>query len=411
MACFLKNIGLLRVSGRYARLITINNRSLSSCIDPSTGLTDEQKHIQKVADDFARNEMAPHMAKWDQEEIFPKDLFKKCGALGFGAIYCKEDHGGTGLSRFDATVIFEAMSRGCVSTTAYVSIHNMCAWMIDKFGSDEHRNRWIPKMNAMELLGSYCLTEPDSGSDAASLQTTAVKDGDHYILNGTKAFISGGGATDVYLVMCRTSGKGPKGISCILVEKDTPGLQFGKKEKKIGWNSHPTRQVILEDCKVPVSNILGEEGGGFNIAMHGINGGRINVAACSLGAAQAAIEAAGDHLKVRKQFGKPLKDFQYLQFKLADMATKVVTSRLMVRNAAEALQNGSPNTVSLCSMTKLYVTDACFEVCNDALQMFGGYGFLKDYPVQQYVRDIRAHQIIEGSNEIMRMLIARDVLK
>ncbi|KAL3057511.1 hypothetical protein OYC64_007889 [Pagothenia borchgrevinki] len=385
-------------------------RGIASCVDPSHGLTDEQKEFQKMAFDFAANEMAPHMSEWDQKEIFPVETMRKAAQLGFGGIYVQPEVGGSGLSRLDTSIIFEALSTGCVSTTAYISIHNMCAWMIDTFGNNEQRERFCPDLCLMDKFASYCLTEPGSGSDAASLLTTAQLKGDHYIVNGSKAFISGGGDTDVYIVMCRTGGKGPKGISCLVVEKGTPGLSFGKKEKKVGWNSQPTRAVIFEDCAVPVINRLGEEGQGFNMAMRGLNGGRINIASCSLGAAHASVQLARDHLLVRKQFGETLSNSQYLQFKLAEMATKLVASRLMVREAATALQENRSDAVSLCSMAKLFATDECFNICNDALQMHGGYGYLKDYAVQQFVRDIRVHQILEGTNEVMRMIISRNLL-
>ncbi|XP_042342641.1 isobutyryl-CoA dehydrogenase, mitochondrial [Plectropomus leopardus] len=385
-------------------------RGIASCVDPAHGLTDEQKEFQKVAFDFAANEMTPHMAEWDQKEIFPVETMRKAAQLGFGGIYVQPDVGGSGLSRLDTSVIFEALSTGCVSTTAYISIHNMCAWMIDTFGNSEQRERFCPDLCSMEKFASYCLTEPGSGSDAASLLTTAKLQGDHYILNGSKAFISGGGDTDVYVVMCRTGGKGAKGISCLVVEKGTPGLGFGKKEQKVGWNSQPTRAVIFEDCAVPVTNRLGDEGQGFNIAMKGLNGGRINIASCSLGAAHACVQLARDHLLVRKQFGETLSNNQFLQFKLAEMATKLVASRLLVREAATALQENRSDAVSLCSMAKLFATDECFNICNQALQMHGGYGYLKDYAVQQFVRDIRVHQILEGTNEVMRMIISRNLL-
>ncbi|CAL1615296.1 unnamed protein product [Knipowitschia caucasica] len=397
-------------SQRFILNRTGANRGIASSIDPSHGLSDEQKEFQKVAFDFAANEMAPQMAEWDQKEIFPVETMRKAAQLGFGGIYVQPDVGGSGLSRLDTSVIFEALSTGCVSTTAYISIHNMCAWMIDTFGNTEQREKFCPDLCAMDKFASYCLTEPGSGSDAASLLTTARNNGDHYIMNGSKAFISGGGDTDVYVVMCRTGGKGPKGISCLVVEKGTPGLSFGKKERKVGWNSQPTRAVIFEDCAVPVSNLLGEEGQGFNIAMKGLNGGRINIASCSLGAAHASLLLAREHLSVRKQFGETLSNNQYLQFQLAEMATKLIASRLMVREAAKALQEGRSDAVSLCSMAKLFATDECFSICNQALQMYGGYGYLKDYPVQQFVRDIRVHQILEGTNEVMRMIISRNLL-
>lgn len=335
---------------------------------------------------------------------------RKAASLGLGGIYVREDVGGSGLSRLDTSIIFEALATGCVSTTAYISIHNMCAWMVDEFGMEQQRKEWVPQLCSMEKFASYCLTEPGAGSDAVALETTAKRDGEYYIVNGTKAFISGGGESDVYLIMCRTGGVGAKGITCLLVEKGSEGLFFGGKEKKIGWNSQPTRQVILEDCRVPVTNRIGGEGQGFTIAMRGLNGGRINIASCSLGAAQSSVDQVRDYLPVRKAFGKSLSDFQYLQFKLADMATDLVASRLMVRQAASALDQLSPNHVTLCAMAKLFATDKCFDICNQALQMHGGYGYLKDYPVQQYMRDCRVHQILEGTNEVMRLLVSRELL-
>ncbi|XP_053547487.1 isobutyryl-CoA dehydrogenase, mitochondrial [Bombina bombina] len=409
--CRLGAVFSQRFRGSFCRGFLVPSRRFVSCIDPSIGLSDEQKEFQKVAFDFAAREMAPHMALWDEKEIFPVDTMRKAAQLGFGGIYTQPDVGGSGLSRLDTSVIFEALSTGCVSTTAYMSIHNMCVWMIDKFGNEELRHRLCPSLCTMDTFASYCLTEPGSGSDAASLLTSAKKDGDHYILNGTKAFISGGGDTDVYVVMCRTGGSGPRGISCVLVEKGTPGLSFGKKEKKVGWNSQPTRAVIFEDCAVPVSNRLGDEGQGFSIAMQGLNGGRINIASCSLGAAHASVLLARDHIAVRKQFGEPLSSNQYLQFRLAEMATKLITARLIVRHAAQALQEGYGDAATLCAMAKLHATDECFQVCNQALQMHGGYGYLKDYAVQQYVRDIRVHQILEGTNEVMKLIVARSILQ
>jgi len=381
-----------------------------TALDISAGLTDEQKEFQSLALNFANNEMFPNMHKWDQEEVFPVEVLRKAAELGFGAVYTSDEYGGTGLSRLDASIIFEALSRGCVSTAAYLTIHNMVTWMIDTYGTEAQRSKWVPIMASMEKLGSYCLTEPGSGSDAASLSTTARREGNKFILNGSKAFISGAGATDVYLVMCRTGGQGPKGISCLLVEKGMKGLHFGKKEKKMGWNSQPTRAVIFEDCEVPVENVIGIEGQGFNIAMSGLNGGRINIASTSLGAADHCLDIAKEHLKVRKQFGKPLSDTQHNQFQLAQMATKLVASRSMVRNAARALDSKHPDTVALCSMAKLFATDTCFDVVNTALQMHGGYGYLKDYPVEQFLRDIRVNQILEGTNQVMQILISRSVL-
>jgi len=379
-------------------------------LDISAGLTEEQKEMQSLAQDFAMKELFPNMSTWDQEQIFPVPVLRRAAELGFGALYTRPDYGGTGLSRLDASVIFESLSQGCVSTTAYITIHNMVCWMIDRFGTEEQREHWVPLMASMEKLGSYCLTEPGAGSDAASLGTVARREGGKWIVNGSKAFISGAGDTDVYLVMVRTGGKGAKGITCLLIEKGMKGLSFGKKEKKMGWNSQPTRAVIMEDCEVPVENVIGVEGQGFNIAMAGLNGGRINIASTSLGAAQHSLDIAADHLKVRKQFGRPLSETQHNQFQLARMATQLVASRSMVRNAARALDSGHPDTVQLCSMAKLFATDNCFEVVNTALQMHGGYGYLKDYPVEQFLRDIRVNQILEGTNQVMQMLIARSIL-
>ncbi|XP_036077319.1 isobutyryl-CoA dehydrogenase, mitochondrial isoform X3 [Rousettus aegyptiacus] len=345
---------------RSVQVSKSGHRKLVSCIDPSMGLNEEQKEFQKVAFNFAAQEMAPNMAEWDQKELFPVEMMQKAAQLGFGGVYVRTDVGGSGLSRLDTSIIFEALATGCTSTTAYISIHNMCVWMIDTFGNEEQRHKFCPPLCTMTKFASYCLTEPESGSDAASLLTSAKRQGDHYILNGSKAFISGGGESDIYVVMCRTGGPGPKGISCIIVEKGTPGLSFGKKEKKVGWNSQPTRAVIFEDCAVPVANRIGNEGQGFLIAMKGLNGGRINVASCSLGAAHASLVLTRDYLNARKQFGVPL---------------------------------------------------ASNQICNQALQMHGGYGYLKDYAVQQYVRDSRVHQILEGSNEVMRMLISRNLLQ
>lgn len=376
----------------------------------SIGLTDEQKDIQAICRNFAAKEMAPYMQQWDSDEFFPKETLKSLAQLGFGAICVKEDFGGSGLKREDASLIFETLSAGCVSTTAYLSIHNMCAWMIDHFGNNVQREKYIPAMATLEKFGSYCLTEPDSGSDAASLRTSAVKQGDNYILNGSKAFISGGGESDVYLVMARTGVSGPKGISCFIVDKNTPGLSFGAKEKKLGWNSQPTRMVILEDCVVPAQNVLGVVGQGFSIAMQGLNSGRLNIASCSLGGAQASLELALAYTKVRKQFGEPLSANQSVQFKLADMAISINACRQTVRFAARQLDAGIPNAASLCAMAKVMATDRCFEVCNDALQLHGGYGYLKDYKIQQYLRDVRVHQILEGTNEVMRIIISRDMV-
>lgn len=393
------------------RLHKHSARSASTSLDATIGLSEEQIQMQRIAADFAEKEMLPNMMEWDEKEHFPVDAMRKAAGLGFGAIYISDQYGGSGLSRLDASVIFEALAKGCVSTTAYISIHNMALWMIDAFGNHDQKLKWLPELCTMEKFASYCLTEPGSGSDAASLVTTAKRDGEDYVLNGTKAFVSGSGASDVYVVMCRTGGSGAKGISAVVVEKGTPGLSFGKKEKKLGWNTQPTRAVILEDCRVPVSNRLGEEGQGFSFAMLGLNGGRVNIASCSMGAAAASIDIVTEHLKVRKQFGKPLASYQNNQFNLAKMATGLQTSRLIVRRAAQSIDDNAPDKMTLCAMAKLHATEVGFKITNQALQMMGGYGFIKEYPIQQYLRDLRAHLIIEGTNEVMKMVISRDILQ
>ncbi|KAI8851898.1 acyl-CoA dehydrogenase domain protein [Chytridium lagenaria] len=386
---------------------------LTSVVDPLEGLTEDQQLYYQTAQKFASTHFAPHRRDWDENHIFPVEALRKAADLGFGAIYCDSEHGGTGLGRVEASLIFEALSKGCVSTTAYLSIHNMCAWMVDRFAGEELKERVLPKLASMEHFASYCLTEPGAGSDAASLMSTARREGDELVLNGSKAFISGAGSSDVYLVMVRTGspGSGAKGITCVLVEKDTPGLSFGKNEMKIGWRSQPTRVITFEDCRIPVTNIIGKEGQGFSIAMKGLNGGRVNIASCSLGGAQAALEAANDHVTVRKQFGNPLSDFQSVQFKLSDMAMKVVSSRLMIRKAAQMLEDENPTAASWCAMAKAHATEQCYEVCDEAIQLHGGYGYLNDYPVGQYMRDLRVHRILEGTNEVMRMIVAREILK
>jgi len=373
-------------------------------------LSEEQRAFQRVARDFAAAEMAPHAARWDEEKIFPEDALRKAAALGFAGVYVREDVGGAGLSREDGTVIFEELAAGCTSTAAYISIHNMSAWMIDGFGSAAQRRRWLPKLTSMEHFASYCLTEPGAGSDAAALRTRAEPMGDHYVLNGTKAFISGGGRSEIYVAMVRTGAQGANGISALVVDSGTPGLSFGKQERKLGWNSQPTSMVIFEDCRVPLGNRLGEEGDGFKIAMAALDGGRLNIAACSLGAARASLEAAREHLRTREQFGKKLAEFQALQFRFADMATELEAARLMVRRAAAMLDAGHPEATLHCAMAKRFATDVGFAVCNEALQLHGGYGYLKDHPIERYLRDVRVHQILEGTNEIMRVIIARRLL-
>jgi alkylation response protein AidB-like acyl-CoA dehydrogenase len=374
-------------------------------------LTDEQEAIQDMARRFAEDELAPHAAEWDEKKHFPVDVIKKSAELGLAGIYTREDVGGSGLGRLDAALIFEALSAGCTATAAYISIHNMCSWMIDRFASEELRQKYCPKLTSMEMVASYCLTEPGSGSDAAALKTKAVKDGDHYVLNGSKAFISGAGVSDLYVVMVRTGGEGPKGISTVLVEKGTPGLSFGANEKKMGWNAQPTAIVTFEDCRIPVSNRVGEEGEGFKFAMMGLDGGRLNIAACSLGTANAALKAALDYSNERKAFGKRLNEQQALQFKLADMATELEAARVMLYQAAWKLDEKTPDATRHCAMAKRFVTDVGFNIVNEALQIHGGYGYLKDYPLERMLRDVRVHQILEGANEIMRVIVARDLLK
>lgn len=374
-------------------------------------LSEEQQAFQDVARGFAQDELAPFAADWDRDAIFPVDTMRKAAALGFAGIYVREDVGGSALTRLDAALIFEALSGGCTSTAAYMSIHNMASWMIDRFGSDEQRSKWLPDLTTMNKIASYCLTEPGSGSDAASLRTKAERDGDHYVLNGSKAFISGSGTSDVYVCMVRTGGEGPKGVSCLVVEKGTPGLSFGATERKMGWNSQPTAAVIFEDARVPVENLIGEEGQGFKIAMMGLDGGRLNIGACSLGTAQTALETAKAYMQERKQFGRPLADFQALQFKLADMATELEAARLLLYQAAVKVDAKAPDATMQAAMAKRFATDTGFRVVNEALQIHGGYGYLKDYPLERHLRDVRVHQILEGTNEIMRVIIAREMLK
>ena len=383
----------------------------SSAVSVDIGLTNEQREFQQMAYDFASKELFPNASTWDEKKIFPKDVLRKCAELGFGGVFAKEDVGGSALSRHDGVIIFEALSSGCTSTIAYLTIHNMVISMIDTFGSAEIRKKWLPDLVSCQNFSSYCLTEPGSGSDAASISTRAVKQGNEYILNGSKAFISGGGVSDVYCVMCRTGGPGPSGISCIIVPKDSPGLSFGKQENKLGWNSQPTASVIFEDCRVSVDNLLGEEGQGFKMAMVGLDGGRLSIGACSLGAAQKCLDIAIEYTKVRKQFGKTISSFQNTQFKLADMAIELQAARVMLRQAAQLMDEKDPNATTYCAMAKRFVTDVAFKVCNDALQLHGGYGYLKDYPIQRYLRDVRVHQILEGTNEVMRLIVSRNLLQ
>jgi alkylation response protein AidB-like acyl-CoA dehydrogenase len=374
-------------------------------------LSEDQRAFQETARVFARSEWLPHAPGWDQREEFPVAALRAAAALGFAGIYVGEEFGGSALKRLDAALIFEELAAACASTGAYLSIHNMAAWMIDRFGTKEQRARFLPKLMSMEHFASYCLTEPGSGSDAAALATSARRDGDEYVLNGTKAFISGGGSSDIYVAMVRTGDRGPKGISCLVVEKGTMGLSFGKKEEKLGWHSQPTAAVIFEDCRVPIANRLGKEGEGFSIAMMGLDGGRLNIGACSLGGARAAFEAARGYMLERRQFGQRLADFQALQFKLADMASELDAARLLLWRAATSLDKGDPQATLHCAMAKRIATDAGFHVTNEALQLHGGYGYLRDFPIERYLRDLRVHQILEGTNEIMRVIIARHLLR
>jgi len=374
-------------------------------------LSDEQRAFQDTARQFAQEEWLPHAPGWDEREEFPEAALRQAAALGFAGIYVGDKFGGSGLARLDATIIFEELATACVSTAAYLSIHNMAAWMIDRFGDEAQRARLLPKLMSMEHFASYCLTEPGSGSDAAALQTRARRNGDDYVLDGAKAFISGGGRSDIYVVMVRTGEPGPRGISCLVVENGTPGLSFGKQERKLGWHTQPTAVVNFEGCRVPVANRLGAEGEGFSIAMMGLDGGRLNIGACSLGGARACWEAARAYMLERRQFGQRLADFQALQFKLADMATELEAARLMLRRAAQSLDKGDPDATLHCAMAKRLATDAGFTVANDALQLHGGYGYLKDFPIERHLRDVRVHQILEGTNEIMRVIIARRLLR
>ena len=374
-------------------------------------LNPEQRAIQDMAKAFATEHFLPNAAKWDEKEVFPEKELRLAAELGLAGIYTSENAGGAGLGRLDAAIIFEELSAACPSTAAYLSIHNMVAWMIDNFANDKLRRRFLPDITNMSKMTSYCLTEPGSGSDAASLTTQAKRQGNsHFVLNGSKSFISGGSTSEIYAVMCRTSEEGADGISCILVEAGTEGLSFGAKEKKMGWNSQHTAAVHFDNCLVPIDNLVGKEGDGFKIAMAGLDGGRVNIAACSVGGARKALELAKGYSKERKQFGKRLADFQSIQFKIADMTTELEASRLMVHRAASSSANGEPDVTMRCAMAKRWATEACSKICNDALQIHGGYGYLKDFGIEKIVRDLRVHEILEGTNEIMRLIIARQIL-
>ncbi len=374
-------------------------------------LDPDQQAVRDMARRFADEKIRPHALAWDQQKHFPVDVIRETAALGMAGIYVPEDFGGSGLSRLDAALIFEALATGCPAISAYISIHNMVAGMIAKFGDAAQQRHYLPALCQMEKLAAYCLTEPGSGSDAAALRTVAVRDGDDYVLTGTKQFISGAGAADLYAIMARTGEAGPRGISCFLVEGGWPGLSFGANEKKMGWNAQPTRQVILDAVRVPAANRLAAEGQGFRIAMAGLDGGRLNIGACSLGGAQAALDIALGYVRERHAFGRPIADFQALQFRLADMATELEAARLLLWRAATALDAGSPDATRLCAMAKRLATDTGFTVANNALQLLGGYGYLADYGIEKLVRDLRVHQILEGTNEIMRVIIARALLE
>ncbi len=374
-------------------------------------LSEEQRAFQQAAREFAQHELAPHAAEWDAQAQFPRQAIAQAGELGFCGLYAAEAYGGLGLPRLDATLVFEELAAACPSTAAFITIHNMATWMVTNFARQDVASRWGPMLASGRGLASYCLTEPGAGSDAGALKTTARLDGDSYVLNGSKAFISGAGATDALVVMARTGGPGAAGISALLVGADSPGIHYGKKEEKMGWNSQPTRGISFDGVRVPAAHLLGQEGDGFKIAMKGLDGGRINIATCSVGAAQGALTAAQRYMHERRQFGRPLADFQALQFKLADMATELVAARQMVRLAASRLDNGDADASVYCAMAKRLATDVGFEVCNQALQIHGGYGYIREYPLERLLRDARVHQILEGTNEIMRVIVARRMLQ
>ncbi|EGQ7822151.1 TPA: acyl-CoA dehydrogenase family protein [Vibrio parahaemolyticus] len=373
-------------------------------------LNEDQRAFADTAQQFSLERLAPMAAEWDEKQNFPKDVLREAGELGFLSLYTPEAHGGLGLSRLDASIVFEQLSMGCTSTTAFMTIHNMVSWMVASFATEDVRAKYCPKLVTGEWLGSYCLTEPNAGSDAASLTTTASKKGDTYVLNGGKVFISGAGETDVLVVMARTGEAGAKGVSAFVVPAQADGISYGRKEPKMGWNSQPTRAVTFENVVIPASHLLGEEGQGFIFAMKGLDGGRINIATCSVGTAQQALNQATQYMQERKQFGKSLAQFQALQFKLADMATELVAARQLVRYAASKLDRGDPDATTYCAMAKRFATDVGFQICDQALQIYGGYGYIKEYPMERYFRDVRVHQILEGTNEIMRLIIARRLL-
>jgi alkylation response protein AidB-like acyl-CoA dehydrogenase len=389
----------------------ISDRRYSKAPMTQFDLTDEQRQIQEMAQQFTAAEITPHAAEWDEKHIFPRDTIRQAAELGFGAIYVSPESGGIGLGRLEAALIMEAMAYGCPATSAFISIHNMVSWMIDRFGSDSLKTKYLPSMVTMERIGSYCLTEPGSGSDAAALTTKAVRDGDHYVVSGSKAFISGGGENDVYVTMVRTGDEGPKGISCLVIEKDMPGVSFGAQERKLGWHAQPTSQVNFDSVRVPVENRVGAEGEGFRFAMMGLDGGRINIGACSLGGAQRCLDEAVAYTKERKQFGQAIADFQATQFTLADMETELQAARTLLYQAAVKVTDNAPDKTRFAAMAKRLATDTGSSVVDRALQLHGGYGYLMDYPIERFWRDLRVHSILEGTNQIMRMIIARDMLR
>jgi alkylation response protein AidB-like acyl-CoA dehydrogenase len=374
-------------------------------------LTSDHIAVRDMARSFADDRIAPNALKWDESEYFPVDVLREAAGLGMATIYVGQEHGGSGMSRLDATLIFEALSTGCPCVASFLSIHNMVAWVVDRFGSAELQQRYLPRLASMDLIASYCLTEPAAGSDAAALTTRASREGEHYVLHGVKQFISGAGASDVYLVMARTGQNGPSGISAFMVDKELPGLSFGAKEKKMGWRAQPTCQVVMEGVRVPARNLVGAEGDGFKIAMAGLDGGRLNIGACSIGGGQAALDKAIGYMRERRAFGRRIADFQALQFRVADIATSLESARAMLWRAASALDEKSPDATCLCAMAKRIATDAGFNAANDALQLLGGYGYLADFGVEKLVRDLRVHQILEGTNEIMRVIVARGLIE
>jgi len=374
-------------------------------------LTDEQREIQELARRFTADRITPHAAEWDEKHIFPRETIKAAAELGFASIYVSEESGGINLGRLEAALIMEAMAYGCPSTSAFISIHNMASWMIDRFGGQAVKDKYLPSLVTMDRIASYCLTEPSSGSDAAALKTRAVKDGDHYVVNGTKQFISGGGENEVYVTMVRTGEDGPKGISCLVIEKDMPGVSFGAQEKKLGWHSQPTAALVLEDVRVPTENLVGGEGEGFRIAMMGLDGGRLNIGACSLGGAQRCLDETVAYTRDRQQFGRPVADFQNTQFMLADMATDLEAARALLYVAAAKVTANAPDKTRFAAMAKRLATDSGSKIVNDALQLHGGYGYLQDYPIERFWRDLRVHSILEGTNQVMRMIVGRDLTR